>query len=78
MQALRDEKAGSKVVTVGRELTGATRYGLIDGTLDVVISHPMKSLAELVVAALSRASTIHGNGFQQHVLPFDIIVRESL
>lgn len=79
MQALRDEGRAGQVVTVGRELTGATRLGLIDGTLSLVISHPMRGLAEAVVGALTRATLQPQAGsFQQIVLPSEINIRENI
>lgn len=79
MQAIREEGASSRLVTVGRELTVATRYGLIDGTLDLVISHPMKAMAEAVVSALTKACATSPTGeFQQHVLPTELHIRENI
>lgn len=79
MQALRDEGRAGQVVTVGRELTAATRLGLIDGTLSLVVSHPVRAMAAAAVAALARAAAAPGAApFQQVVLPADLHVRESL
>lgn len=79
MQAIREEHATSRIVVVGRELTVATRYGLIDGTLDLVISHPMKALAEAVVAVLAKATaSAQQTGFQQQILPAELFVRENI
>jgi LacI family transcriptional regulator len=68
MQAIREEGVGDRIVTVGRELTAATRVGLIDGTLSVVISHPMKAMAEAVVTSLIRATTSPQDAVFQHVI----------
>lgn len=79
MRALRDEGRAGQVVTVGRELTAATRLGLIDGTLSLVISHPMKAMAEAIVGALTRVIARPQPGFFEHiVLSSDIHIRESV
>lgn len=79
MQALRDEGRAGHVVTVGRELTAATRLGLIDGTLSLVIAHPIKALAKAVVGALTRATLQpQGHPFQQVVMSSDIHIRENI
>jgi LacI family transcriptional regulator len=79
MQAVRDEGAAQRIVCVGRELTPLTRFGLIDGTLSAVISHPLKMMAEAVVTALIRAATSSQPlPFQQVILPTELHVRENI
>ena len=79
MQALREAGRAGQVVTVGRELTSATRLGLIDGTLSLVISHPMRIMAEAIVGALARASLQpQANSFQQIVLSSELYIRENI
>ncbi len=79
MQALRDEGRAGRVVTVGRELTAATRLGLIDGTLSLVISHPMRIMAEAVIGALTRAAAQpRATSFEQVVLSSELHVRENI
>lgn len=79
MQAIREEGAFSRLVTVGRELNVATWYGLIDGTLDLAISYPMKAMAEAVVSALTKAcSTVAAGEFQKIVLPTEPHIRENI
>jgi len=81
MRALRDESTGAfrRIVTVGHELMDETRTGLIDGVLKLVLSHPIKLLAETVVDAMVRAA--EGNRREPSVqlqLPFDIHTPENL
>lgn len=79
MQALRDEGAADRVVTVGLDLTEETRSGLIDGALKLVLSHPMRRLAEAAVEAMAEAIE-HGRRepAPQILLPFDIYTPENV
>ena len=43
VEALRASGRASKIVTVGYELMDVTRAGLLDGTLTLVISHPLST-----------------------------------
>jgi LacI family transcriptional regulator len=79
MQALRDENAFDRVVAVGLDLTDETRSGLIDDVVKLVLSHPLKLLAETVVEAMARAVERGGQGpAQQILLPFDICTPENV
>jgi hypothetical protein len=56
-----------------------TRSGLIDGVLKLVLSHPMKLLAETTVNAMVRATEeSRREAFTQFLLPFDIYTAENL
>jgi LacI family transcriptional regulator len=81
MRALRDEGPDvfGRIVTVGLDLTDETRSGLIDGVLKLVLSHPLKLLAETVVDAMVRAT--EGSKHEtvsQYLLPFDIHTAENI
>jgi LacI family transcriptional regulator len=81
MRALRDERleAFRRVVTVGHELTDETRSGLIDGVVKLVLSHPLKLLAETAIGAMVRATA--GGGRESSppsLLPFEIYTAANL
>jgi LacI family transcriptional regulator len=56
IRALRDERAGRRIVAVCNELTPMTRSALIDGTVDLVLAHPIQSMARRVVDMMAKAS----------------------
>lgn len=56
IQALREEGAGARVITVCNELTATTRTALIDGTLDLVLATPLAEIATRSVDLMVRAS----------------------
>lgn len=71
--------AAGQIVTVGYDLTDVTRAALLDGTLTVVISHPLDRLAKeavdgMVGACLSPAS---GSNWTR-IVPFELLTRENL
>ena len=59
MNALRTCDKAGKVVTVGYQLMDNTRIGLLDGTLTMVISHPLDLLASETIAGMIRACKAH-------------------
>ncbi|MDP3261337.1 MAG: LacI family DNA-binding transcriptional regulator [Tabrizicola sp.] len=69
-------KAGSMVV-VGYDLTDVTRDALLDGTMTMVISHPLARLARDAIDGMIRACA---NPFsnQTSIVPFEIYTRENL
>jgi LacI family transcriptional regulator len=77
--ALRDSGRAKEIVTVGYDLTEVTRAGLLDGTIDFLISHPLPTLAQEAVAAMIRAVQ-GGPDFpaQSIALPFEIYTPENL
>ena len=77
-QALREESAAGRIVFVCNELTPASRSGLIDGVIDLVISTPIARLAERAVAAMVEAAggTQPGTA-SQLLVPLEIFVAES-
>jgi LacI family transcriptional regulator len=79
MNALRTCGAAGKLVTIGYELMDNTRAGLLDGTLTMVIAHPLARLASETVSGMIRACKAPAEyGKQTTVLPFDIYTRENI
>jgi LacI family transcriptional regulator len=52
LQALREAETMRHVAVICHELTDETREGLIDGLIDLVISHPLTLLAEAAVEVM--------------------------
>ena len=79
LAGLRDMPRRQDFVTVGYELFDATRTGLLDGTLTMVISHPLEELARQTIATLvSSISSKSAIGAQRVALDFQIYTSESL
>lgn len=77
--ALRDTPRRSDFVAVGYELFDATRAALIDGTLTLVISHPMQALARETLTTMIKVKEIGPHGGAQRVaLSFDLYTPENL
>lgn len=80
VQALRDEKAGDRIIAVCNELIPATRAALIDGTVDMALATPLLGLAAKVVEGLA-AALASGRGEQGRsavLLPAEIYIRENI
>lgn len=77
--ALRASGRARDIVTLGYDLTDVTRAALLDGTINVLISHPLERLARETIAAMLRASD-GGPDYppEQLSLPFDIVTPENL
>jgi LacI family transcriptional regulator len=77
--ALRESGQARRIFTVGFDLTEITRAALLDGTLNLVISHPLQTLAKEAIGAMIRA---HDGGPefppQSIMLPFEIYSPENL
>jgi LacI family transcriptional regulator len=79
VRALRDEKAGSRIVAVCNELTPMTRAALIDGTLDMVLDTPVVPLAARTVEVMAKASIGESlEGLTQIQLPAEIYISENI
>ena len=79
IEALRDDSSPKSIITICLELTEQTRAALIDGIVDVVISHPRAALAERAVEVMVRALEDRaGDGLSQILLPFDIFISENV
>ena len=77
--ALRESGRAKEIVTVAYDLMEVTRAGLLDGTINFLISHPLQTLAHDAIAAMIRAFE-GGPDFppQSISLPFDIYTPENL
>lgn len=79
MNALRLTGKAGHIAAVGYELMDITRAGLLDGTLTLVISHPLQRLAQETIAGMIRATGLPPDSARQTViLPFDIHTRENI
>jgi LacI family transcriptional regulator len=78
VQAIADAGAAGRLVTIGRDLTEDTRSALIDGTIRLVLSHPLKAMAEAAVGTMIAATSEALPPFQQALLPFDLWTAENV
>ena len=56
--ALRESGRAKEIVTVGYDLTEVTRAALLDGTLNFLISHPLRTLAHEAIDAMLRPASL--------------------
>jgi LacI family transcriptional regulator len=77
--ALRESGRAKEIVTIAYDLTAVTRAGLLDGTINFLISHPLQALADEAIAAMIRAFE-GGPEFppQSISLPFELYTAENL
>ena len=78
MQAIADAGVAERLVTIGRDLTEDTRTGLLDGTIRLVLSHPMRPMAAAAVSAMVAVTSGSPPPFQQVLLPFDLWTAENV
>lgn len=79
LAALRDGKRANNVVTIGYDLTDTSREALIDGSLNLVISHPLEALArEAIKGMILAATTERGSPLSAVQLPFDLFTSENV
>lgn len=79
MAALRSSGKAGQMVVVGYDLMDATRDGLLDGTLSVVISHPLRQVAEEMIRGMIRAAKAPHDGVNHtKIVPFQIYTRENI
>ena len=79
INALRSSGKSGQLTAVGFQLMENTRGGLLDGTLTVVISHPLEAMANGAIQGMIRASNSHDEtGSQTIILPFDLFTRENI
>lgn len=77
--ALREEKAGDRVVAVCNELIPETRAALIEGLIDLVISTPLPLLAEKTVEAMAAAlSGTEGEGLRHIEIQAELYISENI
>ena len=79
LAALKDAPKRRDFVAVGYELFEETRAALIDGTLTMVISHPMEIFARETISTLIKAKAAGANsGAQRVALGFEIYTSENV
>ena len=79
LAALRASDRAGKIVVVGYQLMDNTRAALLDGTLTMVISHPLARLSDELIQGMIKASDKKAeNRTYTSVLPFDIYTRENI
>jgi LacI family transcriptional regulator len=79
LAALRASGRAGELVTLGYELMDVTKAALMDGTLTMVIAHPLQRLAREALSGLIRVrATGDVAASQTIVLPFDIHTPENL
>jgi LacI family transcriptional regulator len=79
LAGLRNAGMAGKIVAVGYDLFDVTRAALLDGTMAMVISHPLDRLAREALDAMVGACT-QGPGIanQTRIVPFELYTRENL
>ncbi|MEZ5448416.1 MAG: LacI family DNA-binding transcriptional regulator [Thiolinea sp.] len=82
ISALRESKRAQDITVVGLELMDETREALLDGTLNLLISHPLPRIAQVTLDAML-ASTADGadrvgGNLPTLRLPFEIYTPENL
>jgi LacI family transcriptional regulator len=79
MNALRTRGKSGKIMGLGFDLTENTRAGLLDGTLTMVLGHPLERLARETIDGMLRAIKLGvDSGKQITILPFETYTRESV
>lgn len=76
--ALRAHGTAGKMVVIGDELTNVTRTALLDGTLTLVISHPLDRMSRDLIRGMVKAATNRHGGNWSSVSPFDMHNRENI
>lgn len=77
LTTLRNSGLAGKIVTVGYDLMDVTRAALLDGSLTLVIAHPLDLMARRSISGmLNAAQNTPGNWTA--VVPFDIYTRENV
>lgn len=70
---------GGQIVMVGYQLMELTRAALLDGSMTVVISHPLPLMARETVAGMLRACAAGAEGGNwTSIIPFEIYTRENI
>lgn len=77
LTALRASGRAGQMVVVGYDLTEVTRAALLDGTMTLVISHPLARLARDAIDGMIRACANPGTN-QTSIAPFEIYTRENI
>lgn len=79
LAAMRGMGRAGQIVTVGYDLFDVTRTALLDGTMTIVISHPLERLAREALDAMVAACTAPTSGANlTRIVPFELYTRENL
>lgn len=77
--AVRDAGNGEQVVIVKYDPSDVTKTGLLDGSINLVNSHPFEKLGPQAIAAMMRADQSGPMaGLQTLRVPFDTYTLENL
>ena len=70
---------GGKFVAICHELMENTRAALLDGTITLILSHPLERMCEELLRGMIRAADDRSDA-RTHtcILPFDIYTRENI
>ena len=77
LAAIRAAGRSGSLVVVGYDLTEVTRAALLEGTMTLVISHPLPRLAREVLDRVVRAC-VASQGNETGIIPFEIYTRENI
>lgn len=77
LAALRSSGRAGSIVVVGYDLMDVTRAALLDGSMTLVISHPLNRLAREAIDGMIRACASPGTN-QTSIVPFDMFTRENI
>lgn len=79
IRALRASGKAGQIVTVCHQLLDTTRDGLLDGTLNMVLSDRVGLMAQETIAGMIRAcQNPDRHSAQTVILPFDVYTRENI
>lgn len=79
LAALRSTGKAGKITAVGYDLFDVTRAALLDGSITMVISHPLDRLAHEALEAMTTAcSPIGAAANLTRIVPFELYTRENL
>lgn len=79
LAGLRAAGKAGQIVVVGYDLMDVTRNALLDGSMTLVIAHPLDRLAREAIDAMMRACLAPAEGgARTTIVPFDLFTRENL
>lgn len=79
MTAQRASGRAGELVVVGYDMMESTRAGLLDGTLTMVIAHPLCQLAAEVIRGIAQATlSRHDGANHTRIVPFQIFTKEII
>lgn len=79
IRAMREEKAGGRVIGVCNELTATSKAALIDGTIDLVLGTPIAAMAAQAVEIMAEAVTQRRReGPGQLLFSADLYISENI